>query len=579
MGDENGNAIANLGAALLFVLYAITLIFCLFRTVRLHKFSPDWKPSKGFYISVLLQSFLRALCFLLLLVLGKKNLNRTSVFLLLSIPDSMFIVSYLLLIWQVLLVFNSAHTNTSITLAIFSKLFKMARHDKIENYITFLLTVWIGTQTWLYILVANSVINFKSISREVGICNFSLAACTIIGLIVLQIRYSGVPLRTASWKAKINRICIVISFWTLARILQGILDILDSNKETSLSYQMSHTEKNTLGQTTAAYLYSILVISEIVCILMVLDYAFMGIFVFTEEDRETDREEKPRELFMMSFESSNSIGIMPLQLRLNKQEISFGLQIDTVKPVLGKVYKATYMRKNVFVRKITFSRLSTYVLEDFSEELDAYTIEHANILPIIGVVLELPVIYTISPLIEPGSLFKILHLERKEIPLQTKISYAKQIANALLHVHVTNRVHGHFTSENVLVKHNNHAYLSDLGLLKIKKYASIVCGYTTKSAWSSPQILRNKRLTPIHVEPSDDIYSFGIFLWELFTEQIPFISYGLEELYEKVGINGCRPVIPNTISSEIADIIIGCWEEMPEDRTSMDIVLSKLNEV
>ncbi|OMJ85638.1 hypothetical protein SteCoe_12984 [Stentor coeruleus] len=579
MGDDDGNAISSLGASLLFVLYAITLAFCLFRTVRLHKFSPDWKPSKAFYISVLLQSFLRALCFLLLLVLGKKSLNRTSVFLLLSIPDSMFIVSYLLLIWQVLLVFNSAHTNTSITLAIFSKLFKMARHDKFENYITFFLTIWIGTQTSLYILVVNSVINFKNISREVGICNFSLAACTIIGLIVLQIRYSGVPVRTASWKAKINRICIVILFWTLARILQGILDILDSNKDTSLTYQMSHTDDDTLGHATAAYLYSALVISEIVCILMVLDYAFMGIFVFTEEERDKNKEDKPRELLMISYESSNSLGIMPLQLRLNKEEINFGLQIDTIKSVLGKVYKATYMNKNVFVRKITFSRLSTYVLEDFSEELDAHRVEHANILPIIGVVLELPVIYTITPLIEPGSLFKMLHLERKCITLQTKISYAKQIANALLHVHVTNRVHGHFTSENVLIKSNNHAYLSDLGLVKIKKYASIVCGYTTKSAWSSPQILRDKRLTPIHVEPSDDIYSFGVFLWELFTEQIPFIGYGLGELHEKVGIKGCRPVITKTIPSEITEIILGCWEEMPDDRTSMDIVLSKLNEV
>ena len=139
MGDQN--QVAFLGLTILFLLYAVTMLFCLFRTFRLHKFSPDWKPSKGFYLSVLFQSCLRAVCFLVLLVSPREDLNDTLVFLLLSIPDSMFIVSFILLLWQVFLVFISAHTNTSATLAIFSKLFKISHNYQLSSSVAFCLTV------------------------------------------------------------------------------------------------------------------------------------------------------------------------------------------------------------------------------------------------------------------------------------------------------------------------------------------------------------------------------------------------------------------------------------------------------
>ena len=95
------------------------------------------------------------------------------------------------------------------TMAVFSKLFKTNQHDKLSSYIAFCLTVWIGTQICLYILVGNHIIHSKNISREVGVCNFALALSTLIGMIALQLRYSGVPLKNLSWKMKLNRINIV----------------------------------------------------------------------------------------------------------------------------------------------------------------------------------------------------------------------------------------------------------------------------------------------------------------------------------------------------------------------------------
>jgi hypothetical protein len=488
----------------------------------------------------------------------------------------MFVVSYMLLLWQVLLAFSSAHTNTRTSIAVFLKFFKANRYDKLSSYITFALTVWIGTQTCLYILVGNKIIHFKNISREVGICNFSLAGSTVIGMVTLQLRFSGVPLRNETWRTKLNRISIVTIFWTFARVLQGILDILDQYKETSLSHQMSKSESSSLGNAQAACLFTILIISEIVCVLMVLDYAFMGIFVFTEEENES---KKKISLRQTSHESYSSVLDRSLQIRVNMKDVCILSQIPSSISGLGKVYKATFEGRDVFVRKIVFSRLSTYVLEDFSQELDACNAVHPNILPILGVSLELPVIYTISPLVEPGSLFKLMHIEKKTMGFNVKLSYLMQIASGFCHMHSLGKVHGHLTSHNIVVSHSDRVFVTDFGMAKIKKYAGIVCGYSNKSAWSSPQVLADRRLTAVKTEFSDDVYSFGVIVWEIFTETQPYQALDLKEVKEEV--LGCRSFleIPFELNQNVADLILGCWEDDPLERLSFHEILNKLKKI
>ena len=94
---------------------------------------------------------------------------------------------------------------------------------------------------------------------------------------------------------------------------------------------------------------------------------------------------------------------------------------------------------------------------------------------------------------------------------------------------------------------------------KIKKYAGILNGYTIKSAWSSPELLKNRRLMPSRIEQSDDVYSFGMVLWELFTDQIPFLGYSLEDIILKVAYEGYKPEIPLYVNEDIAELILSCW--------------------
>ena len=97
--------------------------------------------------------------------------------------------------------------------------------------------------------------------------------------------------------------------------------------------------------------------------------------------------------------------------------------------------------------------------------------------------------------------------------------------------------HGHLSSHNVFVElpENEEALNMDWSTLQQKvvvrlgqaemkdlaKYASMFYKYRPASVWSSPEVLKQKHGM---LEPTSemDVYSFGLLLWELWHEKLPF---------------------------------------------------------
>ncbi len=56
-----------------------------------------------------------------------------------------------------------------------------------------------------------------------------------------------------------------------------------------------------------------------------------------------------------------------------------------------------------------------------------------------------------------------------------------------------------------------------------------------------------------------DVYAFGVILWEIFTEEIPFLRHDIADIRQKV-LSGKRPVIPSFgVSPRLARLISRCW--------------------
>ncbi|RHZ59700.1 hypothetical protein Glove_362g36 [Diversispora epigaea] len=78
-------------------------------------------------------------------------------------------------------------------------------------------------------------------------------------------------------------------------------------------------------------------------------------------------------------------------------------------------------------------------------------------------------------------------------------------------------------------------------------------------------------------EISEDMYSFGIIMWEVITGETPFSDHEFNsdsELALAI-INGCRPKIYKYIPYEYATLMKQCWDANPDNRPDAIIIYNK----
>lgn len=78
-----------------------------------------------------------------------------------------------------------------------------------------------------------------------------------------------------------------------------------------------------------------------------------------------------------------------------------------------------------------------------------------------------------------------------------------------------------------------------------------------------------------------DTYSFGVLLWELWSEEIPFNGLGLLQVAQDVVANQRRPEISSSSSSidaSIDSLVRRCWSQEPQARPTMATVLAELQQ-
>ncbi|KAM0880460.1 hypothetical protein ACQ4PT_033565 [Festuca glaucescens] len=79
--------------------------------------------------------------------------------------------------------------------------------------------------------------------------------------------------------------------------------------------------------------------------------------------------------------------------------------------------------------------------------------------------------------------------------------------------------------------------------------------------------------------PRSDVYSYGVVLWELVAQKIPWDTLNTMQVIGAVGFMDQRLEIPSNTDPEWASIIESCWDSDPQRRPSFRELLERLQEL
>src|SRR3954454_18916396 len=90
----------------------------------------------------------------------------------------------------------------------------------------------------------------------------------------------------------------------------------------------------------------------------------------------------------------------------------------------------------------------------------------------------------------------------------------------------------------------------------------------------APEVIAGKETTF-----ASDIYSFGMFMWEISSGQPPFINYENDYDLAMNIINGMRPKIVPGTPLEYKKLMEQCWNANPEDRPNAITLVNEIDKI
>jgi serine/threonine protein kinase len=171
------------------------------------------------------------------------------------------------------------------------------------------------------------------------------------------------------------------------------------------------------------------------------------------------------------------------------------------------------------------------------------------------------------------NLREYLQHNHNQLIWKEKINITNLIIGTLNKIYNENSIHRDLHSGNILhLKVCNGWYISDLGF----------CGPADKPSTSiygnlpyiAPEVISGKQTTK-----ASDIYSVAMLMWEISSEQPPFINYEHDYYLAIKIINGMRPKFISEIPLKYKNLIEQCWDADPLKRPDTYTLLKKIREI
>ncbi|EXX50815.1 kinase-like domain-containing protein [Rhizophagus irregularis DAOM 181602=DAOM 197198] len=168
---------------------------------------------------------------------------------------------------------------------------------------------------------------------------------------------------------------------------------------------------------------------------------------------------------------------------------------------------------------------------------------------------------------------RYLQKNRNQITWKTKIQIIFEIVKALSRVHEENSVHKNLHSGNVLyLKNKNDWYISDVEFYgPANKPLNSVYG---NLSYMAPEVIYKSEYSF-----KSDIYSVAILMWEVLSEQPPFLNNNNDQDLALNIVNGTRPKILPGTPEIFKKLMEECWDANPEKRPDIQTLWNKIEDI
>ncbi|XP_040607487.1 serine/threonine-protein kinase TNNI3K isoform X1 [Mesocricetus auratus] len=270
---------------------------------------------------------------------------------------------------------------------------------------------------------------------------------------------------------------------------------------------------------------------------------------------------------------------LPSRFHLQLSEIEFHEIIGSGS--FGKVYKGRCRNKIVAIKRY---RANTYCsksdVDMFCREVSILCqLNHPCVVQFVGACLDDPSQFAIvTQYISGGSLFSLLHEQKRILDLQSKLIIAVDVAKGMEYLHSLTQpiIHRDLNSHNILLYEDGHAVVADFGESRFLQ--SLDEDNMTKQPgnlrWMAPEVFTQCTRYTIKA----DVFSYALCLWELLTGEIPFAHLKPAAAAADMAYHHIRPPIGYSIPKPISSLLMRGWNACPEGRPEFSEVVRRLEE-
>jgi serine/threonine protein kinase len=194
---------------------------------------------------------------------------------------------------------------------------------------------------------------------------------------------------------------------------------------------------------------------------------------------------------------------------------------------MGAVYRARDPKidRTVAIKTVCLAGVESDAEEEYRrrfavEARAAGRLSHSGIVTIfdVGEEAETRMPYLVMEYVEGRSLENVLSEERKQLPVNTSLRLAQELAEALHYAHEQGVVHRDIKPANILITRNGHAKIADFGIAKLNQAQLTVAG----EVLGTPAYMAPEQLKDEVVDGRSDLFSLGVILYFALTGHRPF---------------------------------------------------------